>query len=95
MANEKEVKTLEDLIKSMKTASDGLVKAYPGGSVVLKYMAKEIEIMVADLKGRDGLGGESQKRQVHRTTEGLPGIDRPFTQEEMTAAQEKIFREGR
>jgi hypothetical protein len=94
MANEKQIKTLETLIDSMKKASDELVKPYPGGSIAIKYMSKEIEIMVADLKGRDDLGGgaESQKRQVHRTNEQLqvPGVDRVFTTEEMNHLQQKI-----
>lgn len=91
MANEKEVKQLESLIESMKSASDALVKPYPSGSIALKYMATDVETMVADLKGREGLGGEAQKRQVYRSSEGLPGITRPFTTEEMNDAQAKIF----
>lgn len=97
MANEKEIKQLEDLIKSMKTASDGLVKVFPSGSIALKYMGEDIKLMVADLKGRDDLGGgsESQKKQVYRSIEQIPGVDRPFSQSEMNHLQNKIFGVGR
>jgi hypothetical protein len=86
MANEKEVKELETLIESMKTASNNLVKVYPTASLTLKYMSDDINIIVADLKGRKAAGGESAASGVV-----LPGIARPFTQQEMNAAQAKIF----
>ena len=64
MANEKEVRQLEELISSMKSASDALVKVYPTGSLTLKYMGDDLKTVVADLKGRPAANEQSGKRQV-------------------------------
>lgn len=86
MANEKEIKQLDSIIASMKSASDALVKVYPGGSIALKYMSEDIKVMITDLKGRDAVS-ESQRR-----LKGIPGVDRPFTREEMNTAHAKMHR---
>lgn len=91
MANEKEIKQLQTLVESMKSASDGLVKVYPSASIALKYMGEDIKLMVADLKGRDAT---NEQRRVGRTSEGIPGVTRPYTSEEMTQAQRKMFGVG-
>jgi hypothetical protein len=64
MANEKEVKQLETLIESMKSASNALVTVYPTASLTLKYMSDDIKTIVADLKGRPAANEQSGKRQV-------------------------------
>jgi hypothetical protein len=86
MANEKEIKQLDSIIASMKSASYALVKVYPGGSIALKYMSEDIKVMITDLKGRDAVS-ESQRR-----LKGIPGVDRAFTQAEMNTAHAKMHR---